>query len=295
MRRNKTRKNDQTVHIRIAQVLLAGGIGYLIGGWQPVAMRNTAPSAGEMVAMRFPENWERAQAVPRASLVARTTGNTMAKMMATTMAKPVATTMTAATTGTIGASQFALLNPEPMLPPPTLSQTAVPATAQADPPAPLQTASLETVDTTASSDPSATAPVLPAAASAAPDVRAATMHEAKIAAPAVKRRVANRPGYLLDDAQIASIKQRLHLTPDQEYMWPAVEAALRNMTYTREQQARGRATSASGTQNAAVDPEAVEGLKSAAVPLIMSFDAEQKEEVRNIVHVMGLDQLASQF
>jgi hypothetical protein len=31
------------------------------------------------------------------------------------------------------------------------------------------------------------------------------------------------------------------------------------------------------------------------VPLILSFNAEQKEEVRNIAHVMGLDQLASQF
>jgi hypothetical protein len=39
----------------------------------------------------------------------------------------------------------------------------------------------------------------------------------------------------------------------------------------------------------------VQGLKSAAVPLIMSFNSEQKEEVRNLAHVMGLDQLASQF
>jgi hypothetical protein len=29
--------------------------------------------------------------------------------------------------------------------------------------------------------------------------------------------------------------------------------------------------------------------------LIMSFSAEQKSEARNIAHVMGLDQLASQF
>ena len=56
MQRNKTRKNDRVLlHIRIAQVLLAGGIGYLIGGWQTVAMRSTEASAGEMVAMRFPE------------------------------------------------------------------------------------------------------------------------------------------------------------------------------------------------------------------------------------------------
>ncbi|HYP10208.1 MAG TPA: hypothetical protein VEQ86_01860, partial [Xanthobacteraceae bacterium] len=99
--------------------------------------------------------------------------------------------------------------------------------------------------------------------------------------------------YILDDAQIASIKTRLHLTPDQEQMWPAVEAALRNMAYKRTQQAAARA--AARNVQAAVDPEAVEGLKSAAVPLIMSFSSEQKEEVRSLAHVMGLDQLASQF
>jgi len=77
-------------------------------------------------------------------------------------------------------------------------------------------------------------------------------------------------------------------------MWPAVEAALRNMAYKRTQQAAARGA-ARNVQAAAVDPEAVEGLKSAAVPLIMSFNSEQKEEVRSLAHVMGLDQLASQF
>ncbi len=89
-------------------------------------------------------------------------------------------------------------------------------------------------------------------------------------------------------------KQRLHLTPDQESMWPAVEAALRNMAYKRSQQAAARGATRNA-QAAAVDAEAVQGLKSAAVPLIMSFNAEQKEEVRSLAHVMGLDQLAAQF
>jgi hypothetical protein len=66
------------------------------------------------------------------------------------------------------------------------------------------------------------------------------------------------------------------------------------MAYTRSQQAAAHGA-ARNTQAAAVDPEAVEGLKSAAVPLIMSFNSEQKEEVRSLVHVMGLDQLATQF
>ena len=74
-------------------------------------------------------------------------------------------------------------------------------------------------------------------------------------------------------------------------MWPAVEAALRNIAYKRTQLARE-----GGAANVqSLDPNAVQGLKTAAVPLIMSFNEEQKEEVRNLAHVMGLDQLASQF
>jgi predicted lipid-binding transport protein (Tim44 family) len=124
--------------------------------------------------------------------------------------------------------------------------------------------------------------------------RSAVRPAAKAATAPARPAAVGRPGYILDDAQIASIKQRLHLTADQERMWPAVEAALRNMAYKRTQQAAGRAA-ARNVQTAAVDPEAVEGLKSAAVPLIMSFSSEQKDEVRSLVHVMGLDQLAAQF
>jgi hypothetical protein len=134
----------------------------------------------------------------------------------------------------------------------------------------------------------------PAASAADLSPRPATSAAAKTSAAPAHPPAASRAGYILDDAQIASIKTRLHLTPDQERMWPAVEAALRNMAYKRTQQAAARGA-ARNVQAAAVDPEAVEGLKSAAVPLIMSFNSEQKEEVRSLAHVMGLDQFASQF
>jgi hypothetical protein len=39
----------------------------------------------------------------------------------------------------------------------------------------------------------------------------------------------------------------------------------------------------------------VQGLKAAAIPLLMSFSDEQKSEVRGLAHVMGLDNLASEF
>jgi hypothetical protein len=145
----------------------------------------------------------------------------------------------------------------------------------------LQTAAVESLDQPlpiASEGPARPAPRVAAKGSVAPT--------RPVAPP--------RPGYMLDDAQIASVKQRLHLTADQERMWPAVEAALRNMAYKRTQQAAARSTGRN-MQTAAVDPQAVQGLQSAAVPLIMSFSPEQKEEVRNLAHVMGLDQLAAQF
>src|SRR6201987_1415405 len=140
----------------------------------------------------------------------------------------------------------------------------------------VQTASLEAVAAPAAN----AADLLPRPAAGA---------AAKPTAAAARSTAASRAGYILDEAQIASIKTRLHLTPDQERMWPAVEAALRNMAYKRTQQAATRGA-ARNAQAAAVDPEAVEGLKSAAVPLIMSFSSEQKEEVRSLAHVMGLDQ-----
>jgi hypothetical protein len=110
--------------------------------------------------------------------------------------------------------------------------------------------------------------------------------------PHVAPRVANRPGYMLDDAQIASVKQRLHLTPDQERMWPAVQVALRNIAFARARDARQH-----GVQPGTTDPNSaeVQDLKSAATPLLMSFSDQQKDEVRSLVHVMGLDQLATQF
>jgi hypothetical protein len=70
---------------------------------------------------------------------------------------------------------------------------------------------------------------------------------------------------------------------------------LRNLAYVRAREARSR--SAVGTQVASADPNSaqVQELKSAAIPLLMSFNSEQKDEVRNMAHVMGLDQLANQF
>ena len=74
-------------------------------------------------------------------------------------------------------------------------------------------------------------------------------------------------------------------------MWPAVAVALRNIGVEREREARARGVA--GEMNP--DSAQVQDLKSAAIPLIMSFSDEQKDEVRTLARGMGLNQLASQF
>jgi hypothetical protein len=266
MPRNKTHKRGRLISLRVVAILLAGGISYVIDGVNTTALRTADVSPAETVALRFPDHW----------------GNGAVQIA------PAALTsaMNARAADTASDAQLALLNPEPMIPQ-AVSQADPLLAADAVAPAPVQTAALEL--------PGSAAPVVNGAALQRPVAARAPGETKAAAAAAPHRRVVNRPGYMLDDAQIASIKERLRLTPDQEEMWPAVEAALRNMTYTHAQEARAHGAPAANEQAAAVDPNAVQGLKSAAVPLILSFNAEQKEEVRNIAHVMGLDQLASQF
>jgi hypothetical protein len=129
---------------------------------------------------------------------------------------------------------------------------------------------------------------------------AATKPEAPKSQPTnpAPRRVANRPNNVLNDAQIANIKRRLNLTPDQEQMWPAVETALRKIVYTKNaaEAAVHAAQSASGHM-AYVDPGSaeVQQLKYAALPLIMRLNDDQRREVKMMAHVMGLEGVASQF
>jgi hypothetical protein len=269
MRRNKTLKRGRVVP-RVVPILLAGGIGYLIGGTNIPAVYGTDVSATEAIALRFPPDWN----------------NPSPKVAIAVLPAAFNVSPTGAA-GAAGNAQLALLNPEPMVPQ-AIPQADPAATADAASPTfaqmPVQMAAVEQPASSPMPDASGP-PAAPAKAAQAPsETKAIPVHH----------HVVNRPGYMLDDAQIASIKERLNLTPDQETMWPAVEAALRNMAYTHAQEAHNRGAAATA-QTAAVDPETVQGLKSAAVPLIMSFNAEQKEEVRNIAHVMGLDQLASQF
>jgi len=174
-------------------------------------------------------------------------------------------------------TRLALFSPQPLV--------------AAAPQAPAQQASAAQLPT-----PQATMQMASAEQALPQPAPAAKRPNIKPAVAAVHNRDDRAAGLMLNDAQIASIKTRLHLTPDQEEMWPAVEAALRNIAYTRSREARRHGTPAN-TQLASADADGVDvrDLKSAAIPLIMSFNSEQKDEVRNLAHVMGLDQLATQF
>ncbi len=99
---------------------------------------------------------------------------------------------------------------------------------------------------------------------------------------------------LLSDAQIAGIKERLKLSSSQESYWPAVETALRAVARKihTTRQSNSDATTISASQ---IDPdsEEVQQLKSAAMPLLFQLREDQKEEVRKLARIIGLDRVAS--
>ena len=96
---------------------------------------------------------------------------------------------------------------------------------------------------------------------------------------------------LLSDVQIAGIKERLKLSSDQESYWPAVENALRAVA--RKIHATRKADpNATGVP---IDPDAaeVQQLKSAAMPLLFQLREDQKQEVRTLARIIGLERVAS--
>jgi len=135
----------------------------------------------------------------------------------------------------------------------------------------------------------------PAASPSAPQSAASQPAPQPAAAKPAPRQAASRPGGVLNDAQIASIKKRLNLTPDQESLWPAVETALRNVSYSKTKEVK--VASAGSGPMAYVDTNSseVQQLKYAAIPLIMRLNDDQKREVKSMAYVMGLESMASGF
>jgi hypothetical protein len=155
----------------------------------------------------------------------------------------------------------------------------------------------------------------PAAIAAISALPVARLESANVAPTAVKRAVqpphpasasaaspsaasqgpASPTNAVLNNAQIASIKERLKLTSYQSQLWPAVESALRDIAWQGHPDAGRKA--ASNGHGGSIDPYSVpvQRLKSAAFPLIMTLSDDQKQEVRTMVRLLGLENLASQF
>lgn len=114
------------------------------------------------------------------------------------------------------------------------------------------------------------------AAAAPPKVAVASLM------PKPKPKPKPRSNAVLNDSQLASIKRRLNLTPEQERYWPAIEAELRKMEYTK---------SSGGSRTASIDMSKVnvDGLKSAGFPLVMSFSDDQRRELKSLTHLLGLE------
>ena len=119
----------------------------------------------------------------------------------------------------------------------------------------------------------------------------------KLKPPEPKAPVAAKPPVqksyaLLSDAQIAGIKDRLKLSPDQEYYWPAIENALRAVARKIHAARQADPSNAAAMQ---IDPEAaeVQQLKSAAMPLLFQLREDQKREVRSLARLIGLEKVAA--
>jgi hypothetical protein len=137
-------------------------------------------------------------------------------------------------------------------------------------------------------------PAMPAARS---ESATAAPTAAKRALPAPHPAAASASNAVLNSAQIASIKERLKLTSYQNQLWPPVESALRDISWRPgHADASGRKVVSNG-RGGTIDPDSapVQRLKSAAFPLIMTLSEDQKQEVRTMVRLMGLENLAAQF
>ena len=82
----------------------------------------------------------------------------------------------------------------------------------------------------------------------------------------------------MNDAQIASMKDRLELTEEQEPYWQAVEASLREVVWDRSHGGRPRL----------LEPSSLERFKEAAAPFVATLSAKQRSEIQALANIVGL-------
>ncbi|MCK1619342.1 hypothetical protein IVA96_22745 [Bradyrhizobium sp. 159] len=219
----------------------------------------------------------------------------------------------AATTAILGRDSVPSVSAEMISQTPPAKPLAANRAAKADrlvPTLALASAAIEPVQVAAdklAQAPVLTEPLRQAFAAATPSdfpMPKASAHQAPAAAeiPAVevpaKPKVVAKPqpqkSYsLLSDAQIAGIRDRLKLSSSQEYYWPSVETALRNVV----RKISANKLSNPNAPGVPIDPncDEVQQLKSAAMPLLFQLRDDQKEEVRKLARIIGLEKVAQQI
>lgn len=245
----------------------AAGLGGLVGGYLFDADRMSAQaladlkvSPAEAVSFRFPNHWHDSE--PESE-------TTVAVAEEAPEPAPTMQRYAVASVGSVPVS----LNPKP------LSQAMLAKTEEV-PEVQLPPWAMAT--------PLPLPPPRPKMASLA-SAPAATATTVTAAATPAKPKPVAHSNAVLNGTQLASIKRRLNLTPDQERYWPAVEAELRKMEYKKVPKGDTRTASIDMTK---MD---VHGLRTAGFPLVMSFNDEQKRELKSLAHLLGLENAMSGF
>jgi hypothetical protein len=262
---------QRTSGLGLASLGVAGlwALAGLFAGFAPEVGQSSELSPSEIVALRFPSNWEAPAAptgVPLASAapaVPAAKATSQQRLHATPGHAPELVDARDA----VQTSPSSIFSPYPLY-------TVASASSE---PVRLPEQALGYADTR--SEAAAAVRATPAPA------------ERRAAIPARPK----EPSGLFNTAQLASIKERLQLSAQQEQMWPPVEAALRAIGYRYNRETQGGRKGETRTATVAPTSEEVQRLKSAAIPLIMTMREDQKREVRSLVHLLGLEQLAAQF
>lgn len=101
----------------------------------------------------------------------------------------------------------------------------------------------------------------------------------------------------LVDARLVQLKMALRLRPDQERLWPPVEAAIRRavMRHNAQESQSNGFVNWVGTKARAAAGEAMSIKRAIAAsrPLIRTLDPEQRREALDAARAMGFGSLAS--
>lgn len=253
-------------------VVIAG----VVAGWGISPVEPSEISPADVVALRFPADWDEATgSVPAAPAAAHALASAQSQSIDAddilfsphrTLALPASAAAWAPTT--LAADRANSLAPEPRTQSRSEADPAKPSTVTATKPEAQPETRI-----------AAARPVVPPERRPAPQAR-------------------KDSGVMFNDAQLASIKSRLKLSAYQEQYWPPVASALRDIGWRAAHDGAHNGNARGARAHLAqIDPDGpeVQRLKSAAFPLIMSMNGEQKQEVRMLAQAMGLEQVAASF